>query len=175
MIFRFKINRGFSLVEVVLALGVISFAIVAILGVIPIGLRTGHSAQDETRAAQIAENVLGSLSSQAPEKFPNLTIRQPAGGTASVFSYGIALDTAREYNTMAADNDGRLIALNQVNEAVKYPYQVLVEIAPDPPGFDPNIASQVTVRVVSPPSLDPTQPLRPNQTARTFVRIISKY
>jgi len=44
-------GAGFSLVEVVLALGVVAFAIVAILGIVPTGLSSSHGAQDETRAA----------------------------------------------------------------------------------------------------------------------------
>src|SRR5437763_9606573 len=57
-------KQAFSLVEVVLALGVVSFAIVAILGLIPTGLQTSHSSQDETRAAQIAQSILATFSGQ---------------------------------------------------------------------------------------------------------------
>ncbi len=39
---------AFSMVEVVLALGIIAFGVVAILGVIPVGLSTGRSAQGDT-------------------------------------------------------------------------------------------------------------------------------
>src|SRR4051794_29153012 len=67
-------SQAFSLVEVVLALGVVAFAIVAILGVLPIGLRTGHSAQDETRAAQIAQDIFSSLASQVPQNFANVAL-----------------------------------------------------------------------------------------------------
>src|SRR5438132_12920260 len=59
-----RARRGFSLAEVVLALGVVSFAIVAILGVLPLGLQTGKSSQDETRATQIAQSVFASLTTQ---------------------------------------------------------------------------------------------------------------
>jgi len=56
---------GFTLVEVVIALGVIAVAVLAILAVFPAALQTGHSAQDETRAAQIAQTIFPSLAGQA--------------------------------------------------------------------------------------------------------------
>ncbi len=56
--------RGFSLVEVVLALGVVAFALLAILGVFPVGLTTQHLAQDDTRAAQIAADIFSSVASR---------------------------------------------------------------------------------------------------------------
>src|SRR2546430_10195961 len=63
-------NRGtpasssFSLVEVVLALGVISFALVAIIGLLPIGLASGRGTIQETRANHLAEEVFSTLRSQ---------------------------------------------------------------------------------------------------------------
>src|SRR3954451_24442826 len=106
-------NRAFSLVEVVLALGVVSFAIVAILGVIPVGLRTGHSAQDQTRSAQIAQDILASLASQAQSKYPSLVIVQEStiNQVLTKFSYPVDLSANGVYTTLAADNDGRLIQL----------------------------------------------------------------
>ena len=60
--------RGFSLVEVVLALGVVGFALVAILGVFPVGLTTQHSAQDDTRAAQAEHLQRGEQHDERPHQ-----------------------------------------------------------------------------------------------------------
>lgn len=49
--------RGFSLVEVVLALGICSFAMVAIFGMIPIGLSTFRDAMDTTAQSQIVQRL----------------------------------------------------------------------------------------------------------------------
>ena len=65
-------KRGFSLAEVVIALGVITVGFVAVLGVFPAALQTGHSAQDETRAAHIAQSIFGSLVAQARTASGNL-------------------------------------------------------------------------------------------------------
>lgn len=51
-------QSGFSLVEVVLAVGVISFAFVAILGLLPAGLHQFRQAMDNSVAAQIAQRII---------------------------------------------------------------------------------------------------------------------
>src|SRR5205814_6531881 len=67
-------GRGFSLAEVVIALGVIAIAVVAILALFPAALQTGHSAQDETRAAQIAQTIFPRLIGQAVSQFNNVQL-----------------------------------------------------------------------------------------------------
>jgi type II secretory pathway pseudopilin PulG len=54
-------RAGFSLVEVTLALGVIAFALVAILGIIPTGLRSSRDAIDDTLTALIAQDLSSRL------------------------------------------------------------------------------------------------------------------
>jgi type II secretory pathway pseudopilin PulG len=158
-----KAAVAFSLVEVVIALGVIAIAITAILGVLPTALQTGHSAQDETRAAQIAENMISAMASQAPTNFTNVTLPVPSPAPT------VDLTNPSGY-TFSADNDGNLAAYSP-----SLPYTILLAINPNPAGFDPGYASQVTVRVVSPPLPNPSATPTGNQTIRDFVRIISTY
>ena len=56
---------GFSLVEVVVAMGLISFAMIAILAFFPSGLSSNRSSVQDTRAAQIAHAVAGTIDSQS--------------------------------------------------------------------------------------------------------------
>jgi len=51
--------QGFSLVEVVLALGVVAFAFVAILGLIPAGMGTFRQAINISVCSQIGQKVIG--------------------------------------------------------------------------------------------------------------------
>lgn len=53
--------RGFSLIEVILALGVVAFAFVALFGMLPVGLNAFNNSVDSTISAQIAENVMSQL------------------------------------------------------------------------------------------------------------------
>ncbi len=52
--------EGFSLIEVVVALGIVSFAVIAILGLIPTGLNTLKDSNGETVRAQIVRSIAGS-------------------------------------------------------------------------------------------------------------------
>src|SRR4051794_7542521 len=50
-------TAGFSLVETTLALGIVSFAFVGLLGLIPIGLNSFVKAMDATVEAQIVQRI----------------------------------------------------------------------------------------------------------------------
>jgi len=48
---------AFSLIEVTLALGVVAFALVAILGLVPVALRSAKDATEDTRVSLIAQDI----------------------------------------------------------------------------------------------------------------------
>jgi hypothetical protein len=160
---------AFSLVEVVLALGVIAVGVIAILGVFPIALQTGHSAQDETRAPQIAQTIFGSLVSQASSQFNNVRFLLSDGVTlfpGPPPSPSINLTQPPSSYTLYADNAGQLI-----NSATNASYLITIYTNNSVPGFtDPASANAVTVRVAWPANAPAA-----NQTYRDYVRIISKY
>ena len=58
-----RAHSAFSLIEVVLALGVIGFALLAIIGLLPIGLQSGRASVQETRANHLAEQIFTVLRS----------------------------------------------------------------------------------------------------------------
>ena len=47
-------SRGFSLVEVVLSLGIAAFALIAIFGLLPVGLTSNRDSIDQSAASQLA-------------------------------------------------------------------------------------------------------------------------
>lgn len=55
------LSRGFSLIEVVLALGVIAFALVGIMGLFPVAMKSAQESQRETRATLIAQQIFSDL------------------------------------------------------------------------------------------------------------------
>ena len=157
-------TRSFSLIEVVIALGVITVGIVGILAVFPTALQTGHSAQDETRAAHIAQSVFGSLVAQASSQFSNVQIPLSAGVSPSI-NLGTGSGTTPAV-TAYADNDGNLIP-NSTNAA----YAIFIYTNNSVPGFtDLGTANLVTVRVAWPANAPSA-----SQTFRDYVRIVSKY
>jgi uncharacterized protein (TIGR02598 family) len=56
-----SVSRGFSLVEVVLSLGIISFALVALLGITAVGTSAGLASKWDTEGGQIFEQIMGQL------------------------------------------------------------------------------------------------------------------
>ncbi len=152
-------THSFSLLEVVIALGVIAVGIVGVLAVFPTALQTGHSAQDETRAAHIAQSVFGSLVAGATSQFNAV----PLPPTPSI---DLTASSSPTSPTLYADNDGNLIP-NSTNSA----YAIFIYTNNAVPGFtDPASANLVTVRVAWPANAPAA-----NQTFRDYVRIISKY
>ena len=53
-----RTERAFSLIEVALSLGVVAFAFMAILGLIPVGLAASRSSIDYTRGSLMARDAI---------------------------------------------------------------------------------------------------------------------
>lgn len=53
--------RGFSLVEVVIALGIASFVLVALVGITAVGTSAGLDSRRDTEGGQIFEQIMGQL------------------------------------------------------------------------------------------------------------------
>lgn len=55
---------GFSLIEIMLAMAIISFALVGIIGLLPAALQAASNSQRETQAALIARSIFADLDSE---------------------------------------------------------------------------------------------------------------
>ena len=58
---RRRPHTGFSLVEVVIALGIVSFAVLAIVGMLPMALKSAQESMRETDATLIAQRIFAEL------------------------------------------------------------------------------------------------------------------
>ena len=78
---------GFSLIEVTLALGIVSIGLIAILGLLPHGIESGRRAADNTIAATIAQDVFGTLRSSAFDSTPfgSTTLNLNNSGSATEY------------------------------------------------------------------------------------------
>lgn len=63
-------GEGFSLVEVVLAIGIVSLALLSTLGLLSVATDTNKRARDEQSAAQLAENEFQRIRSLGSANFP---------------------------------------------------------------------------------------------------------
>ncbi len=58
---RFINRKGFTLVEVMLALAIVSIGLIAILGLLPTGLRSARDAADNTISATVIQDIFNTI------------------------------------------------------------------------------------------------------------------
>lgn len=102
-------TRGFSLVEIVLALGVISFALVAIIGLLPIGLASNRGTIQETRANHLAEEIFSTLRSQP---FTNVSLALLGNATAPIDLSAQNTPAGAAGISLHANYDGQFVGAN---------------------------------------------------------------
>ncbi|XHR31253.1 MAG: Verru_Chthon cassette protein B [Chthoniobacteraceae bacterium] len=76
----FKSHLGFTLVEVALALGICTFCLVPLVGLIPVGLNSNRSSIEVTAGASLAASIVADLKTASP-----------SSGTADVASPRLAI------------------------------------------------------------------------------------
>ncbi|XHR27700.1 MAG: hypothetical protein ACFUZC_17395 [Chthoniobacteraceae bacterium] len=92
---------GFSLVEIVLSLGIVSFAIMAILGVLSVGVNSNKDSLDESTIAAMSRQVIGNLRQQQFDASPVFTqlLNSPSvcyfdGQGTRLWQNGVDIDSA---------------------------------------------------------------------------------
>lgn len=141
-------KSGFSLVEVVLAVGVIAFAFVAILGLLPAGLTQFRQAMDTSIASQIAQRII--MDAQLSD-FDVLT-NSAAGQTQQRQANSVAYFRVRSYSATDKSNplyiryfdeQGNEVVPQTITpstaELARIVYHVNTRVVPAPslPGNDP--------------------------------------
>src|SRR5215813_10853354 len=58
---RLSTAAGFSLVELTLALGVAAFCLIAVFGLVPVGVQTNRNATSQTAATNILSSVVSDI------------------------------------------------------------------------------------------------------------------
>ncbi len=110
-----RLRCGFSLVEVVIALGVVSFALLTMMALLPLGLETNRVSAQETRAACILTELEADLRNTHPlangGKSQNFGLALPYQYDAT--SGRVMLNTSLSTNTVSAANS---IGLNENEE-----------------------------------------------------------
>lgn len=102
-------SAGFSLVEIVLALSVIAFALVGIMGLFPVAMKSAQESQRETRATLIARQIFSDL--RVFSGTNRLLVRGPSvTDTASLITNFILANNSTVY--LAFDSEGRGVTNN---------------------------------------------------------------
>ena len=144
-----KRNAAFSLIEIVIALGVVGFAVVPMVGILPVGLSNFRSAADISVGTQISQRIINELQQS------DFDVLTGGGGNLG----GSFCKTVRYF-----DDQGNELATTQRTAAL---YEVNIRIMPatDLPasGTNPNLAT-ATIQVANNPgggpiTMDSTQNL----------------
>ena len=88
-------DEGFSLVEVVLAIGIVSFAVISIFGLLTVATDTNKRARDEHSAAQLVDNEIERIRSLSSATFPVTYVTRYYD--ASLNDLGTTLNSAAVY------------------------------------------------------------------------------
>jgi uncharacterized protein (TIGR02598 family) len=110
---------GFSLVEVVIALGLFSFCIVAITGLLSVGLGSTRSVVNEGVAANIAASVYGAWEAQTNRTAP---LAMPG-----LFGVNLPALSASRSNSFLFDQSGVQIT-NNAGAALRMDYVVIASV-----------------------------------------------
>ncbi len=90
-------EAAFTLVEVVIAMGIFTFAIVAIAGLFLVGISTTKDSSDQIQASNIASLLISTRRALPTNEIANfalppLNVAYPANGTFLTNAGGVALD-----------------------------------------------------------------------------------
>lgn len=119
-----RVRKAFSLVEIVLALGIISFALVGIMGLFPVAMKSAQESQRETRAAQIAQQVFNDLRGTPAT---NALLAMDTDLTAAQLRLNFSNSSS---NVIFYSQEGRVLGTNATGDAI---YRVEVVVAPNDP------------------------------------------
>jgi uncharacterized protein (TIGR02598 family) len=83
-----RLTSGFSLIEVTLAIGIAAFCLIAVMGIIPVGVQTNRNATSQTAATNIMTSVVTDLRATSKTKFgsPQFGITIPSDHTSGAAS-----------------------------------------------------------------------------------------
>jgi type II secretory pathway pseudopilin PulG len=151
-----KTDRGFTMVEIAIALGVIAFALVAIIGILPFGLQVQQENREKTVIKQDAVYFMNAIRTGAREEddLPAFVESIDVGGTVvSNFPSGyeiIGLLSRTNYlganepvsalvRAISGSAAGRSVQSGDL--AFRYRMNVMIEPLPNPNPNHPNLAA----------------------------------
>ena len=87
-----KKNRGFSLLELIIAIAVLAIGLVGVLQIFPIGLRASQRAGMMTKAAFLAQNKIEDVKLAGIDAITELPPKIPLSGRDGDFEWAIKID-----------------------------------------------------------------------------------
>ncbi len=98
--------NGFSLVEATISLGIVAFALVGIMGALPLAMGSARYSVEQTRAATIANTLFVNFRTQPFSKVFYLSNGHGTPVDLSVDNQPVSFDTSNSRNFYVAFTDG---------------------------------------------------------------------
>ena len=111
-----KRRAAFSLIEVTLALGVAGFCLLAVFGLLPIGVQTNQRALSQTAATAILSSVVADMRA-TPKTSPTTAQYAITFGAAKTLYF----DSAGQFSTLIGTNSRYRLNITFPNGALAYP------------------------------------------------------
>jgi Tfp pilus assembly protein PilV len=143
-------RRGFSLVEVVLSLGIVTFCSVTLVALIPVGLSANKASREQITALNLCRSIESDLKATpagAGAKSPLYAIAMPAAGATStpVMLYDTYAGSTTSFGTT-------------IQPSSQYRFTITLT---GPPTTSPNDPVNVTIQATWPASVVPASPVPP--------------
>jgi len=117
-------RAAFSLIEIILALGIISFALVGILGLFPVAVDAAANSQRETQAALIAHSIFDQLNAM-PDSSKRSVILGEDYTSTSPTPITVDLTQPTTSATIGFDSNGKPLASSS-DPTTAYTAQIIV-------------------------------------------------
>ncbi len=102
-------EKGFSLLELIIAIAVLAVGLVGILQIFPIGLRASQAAGMMTKASFLAQNKIEDVKLAGFDAIAELPPKIPLSGTDGDFGWAIKIDNVSLEGVESQDNMRKII------------------------------------------------------------------
>jgi uncharacterized protein (TIGR02598 family) len=148
---------AFSLVEVILALGITAISLLPIFALLPVGLHTSYAAIEQTASHDILASVIADLRATGPAF--------PGGAGATSVQFGINIPgnpgSSGPAVTLYFDTQGRVLPSAEGSR-----YRLTITFLPNADG--PRMATLADLKITWPGVVDPSNALG---SAETFIAL----
>ena len=143
---------GFSLVELTLAMGIAAFCLIAVIGIIPVGVQTNRNATSKTRATNVMAAVVADLrSSKTRSTSARFGITIPSNHTLGAGSNCDPCSSCWNAQTQTIYFDGS----GQVVASTAALYRITLTLVQNPTATSTTGALFYDVRATWPAQADP--------------------
>lgn len=141
-------RAGFSLIEVAITIGVMTFALIGLIGLLPLALEQTRTSVNETRGAQLARMICATLEGE-PYKAAEC-FGPEGGGTLDLSSMTATSPPVVLFATYGASDDAEIIRTNTAPANAEYRIELRFQPATQTSG--PTRGQAVNVKITAYPA-----------------------